>query len=120
MGQLMRATDWSRTVFGPIDRWPQSLRTAISIMLESRFPMVVAWGPDFRFFYNDGYKPILGAKHPMALGTACEAIFPEVWDVVGPEFERVRRGDSFAVEDWLLPLDRNGYQYRFPGDRLVA
>src|SRR5581483_1761864 len=87
----------------------QSLRTAISIMLESRFPMVVAWGPDFRFFYNDGYKPILGTKHPMALGTPGQVIFPEVWSVVGPEFERVRRGESFAVEDWLLPLDRNGY-----------
>jgi GAF domain-containing protein len=71
--------------------------------------MVVAWGRDFRFFYNDGYKPILGTKHPMALGTPCETIFPEVWDVVGPEFERVRRGESFAIEDWLLPLDRNGY-----------
>jgi len=109
MGELMRSTDWGRTVFGPIHDWPQSLRTAISIMLESRFPMVVAWGREFRFFYNDGYKPILGTKHPMALGTPGEVIFPEVWPVVGPEFDRVRRGESFAIEDWLLPLDRNGY-----------
>jgi signal transduction histidine kinase/DNA-binding response OmpR family regulator len=108
MGALMRSTDWSRTPFGPVDTWPQSLRTALSIMLESRFAMVVAWGPDFRFFYNDRYRPILGAKHP-ALGKAGCDIFPEVWSVVGPEFERVRRGEAFAIDDWYLPLERNGY-----------
>jgi signal transduction histidine kinase/CheY-like chemotaxis protein len=110
MGALMRAKDWSRTPLGGPEYWPQSLRTSISILLEARFPMVVAWGPEFRFFYNDGYRQILGkTKHPAALGTPGAEIFPEVWAVVGPEFERVRRGESFAVEDWLLPLDRNGY-----------
>ncbi len=109
MGALMRATDWCQTPFGRVEDWPQSLRTAVSIMLESRFAMVVAWGPDFRFFYNDRYQPILGAKHPAALGRAGSEIFPEVWDVVGPEFERVRRGESFAIDDWYLPLERNGY-----------
>ena len=109
MGALMRATDWRHTPFGPLEQWPQSLRTAVSIMLESRFAMVVAWGPDFRFFYNDRYRPVLGAKHPAALGKAGAEIFPEVWSVVGPEFERVRRGEAFAVDDWYLPLERNGY-----------
>ena len=109
MGALMRSTDWSRTVFGPVAGWPQSLRTAISILLESRFAMVVAWGPQFRFFYNDRYRPILGAKHPSALGAPGAEIIPEVWSVVGPEFERVRGGEAFAVDDWLVPLDRNGY-----------
>jgi signal transduction histidine kinase/DNA-binding response OmpR family regulator len=109
MGALMRATDWSRTVFGPVAQWPQSLRTAISIMLESRFAMVVAWGPDFRFFYNDRYRPILGSKHPASLGAPGAEIFPEVWSVVGTEFDGVLRGGSFAIDDWLLPLDRNGY-----------
>jgi signal transduction histidine kinase len=110
MGALMRSTDWSRTVFGPVASWPQSLRTAVSIMLEARFAIVVAWGPDFRFLYNDRYRPILGlTKHPEALGRGAAEIFPEVWHAIGPEFERVRRGDSFALDDWLLPLDRNGY-----------
>src|SRR4051812_8712528 len=109
MGALMRSTQWAGTAFGAVSEWPQSLRTAISIMLESRFAMVVAWGPEFRFFYNDRYRPILGTKHPSALGTPGAEIFPEVWEVVGPEFERVRRGESFAIDDWLLPLDRNGY-----------
>ena len=109
MGALMRSTDWRRTIFGPVSDWPQSLRTAISMMLESRFAMVVAWGPEFRFFYNDRYRPVLGTKHPSALGTPGAEIFPEVWSVVGPEFERVRRGEAFAIDDWLLPLERNGY-----------
>jgi PAS domain S-box-containing protein len=109
MGALMRSTDWRDTVFGPVVDWPQSLRTAISIMLESRFAMVVAWGPEFRFFYNDRYRPVLGTKHPASLGSPAAEIFPEVWAVIGPEFERVRRGEAFAIDDWLLPLDRNGY-----------
>src|SRR6478672_9742059 len=79
MGALMRATNWAATAFGPVSAWPQSLRTAISIMLESRFAMVVAWGADFRFFYNDRYRPILGTtKHPAALGAPGVEIFPEV------------------------------------------
>lgn len=109
MGALMRSTDWSRTVFGPVASWPQSLRTAISIMLESHFAMVVAWGPDFRFFYNDRYLPVLGTKHPASLGKPGAAIFPEVWPVVGPEFDRAFSGEAFAIDDWLLPLERNGY-----------
>ena len=110
MGALMRSIDWSSTVFGPVGSWPQSLRTAVSMMLESRFAMVIAWGPDFRFFYNDRYRPILGrTKHPAALARPAAEIFPEVWGAIGPEFERVRRGESFAIDDWLLPLDRNGY-----------
>ncbi|MGB2714121.1 MAG: ATP-binding protein [Vicinamibacterales bacterium] len=109
MGALMRSTDWSQTIFGPVARWPQSLRTAISIMLESRFAMVVAWGPEHRFFYNDRYRPVLGTKHPASLGKPGAEIFPEVWGVVGPEFDRARRGEAFAIDDWLLPLDRNGY-----------
>jgi len=109
MGALMRAKDWTTTSFGPVEAWPQSLRTTISIMLESKFAMVVAWGPEYRFFYNDRYRPILGGKHPAALGMPGAEIFPEVWDVVGPEFDRVWRGEAFAIDDWLLPLDRNGY-----------
>src|SRR4051812_4321512 len=72
-GALMRSIDWSESSYGPVDHWPQSLRTAVSMMLESRFAMVVAWGPDFRFFYNDRYIPVLGAKHPRALGMPAQA-----------------------------------------------
>ncbi|MBZ4415776.1 response regulator [Myxococcus sp. RHST-1-4] len=109
LGELMRSTDWGKTALGPIETWPQSLRTAISMVLPSRFAMVVAWGPEFRFFYNDRYRPILGDKHPAALGTPAWSIFPEAWSVVGPMFERARGGESIALEDLLVPLYRSGY-----------
>jgi signal transduction histidine kinase len=109
VGELMRSTDWGRTASGPVSSWPQSLRTALSMMLPSRFAMVVAWGPEFRFFYNDHYRPIIGNKHPAALGVPARDVFPESWAVVGPLFERTRRGESVGLEDLLIPLDRNGY-----------
>ncbi len=109
MGSLIRSKDWAKTPLGPVENWPQSLRTAISIMLSSSFAMVVAWGPDFRFFYNDRYRPIIGAKHPAALGTAAKAIFPEAWDFIGPLFARTRQGEAVALDDVLIPLERYGY-----------
>src|SRR5688572_10114935 len=110
MGERIRRTDWGQTPLGPAETWPLSLKTSISIMLASRFAMVVAWGPEFRFFYNDRYRPVLGAsKHPGALGTPAEEIFPEAWPFIGPLFESTRHGDAVALDDVLIPLDRNGY-----------
>jgi PAS domain S-box-containing protein len=110
MGALMRSFDWSRTRLGPVAYWPQSLRTAVSIMLDSAFAMVVAWGPEFVLLYNDRYRPVLGAtKHPGALGKPAKDIFPEVWGFIGPLFEKTRHGEAVALDDVLIPLDRNGY-----------
>ena len=110
MGALMRAFDWSTTPFGPVEHWPQSLRTAVSIMLESRFAMVVAWGPEFRFLYND--RVPAGPGHE-ASGLAWHAAAPRSFPRSGRSSDRsssgVRRGEAFAIDDWLLPLDRNGY-----------
>ena len=83
MGELMRNFDWSRTPVGAPDTWPQSLRTAISILLESRFPKYIAWGPEFVEFYNDAFRPILGTKHPTLGGTSRDT-WAEIWpDFVG-------------------------------------
>jgi PAS domain S-box-containing protein len=110
MGALMRSFDWSKTGLGVVASWPQSLRTAVSIMLDSAFGMVVAWGPEFVFLYNDRYRPVLGAtKHPGALGRPAKEIFPEVWHFIGPLFEKTRHGEAVGLEDVLIPLDRNGY-----------
>ncbi len=110
MGALMRATDWSATAVGPVERWPQSLRTALSILLETGFPMYIAWGPDFTQFYNDGYRPILGStKHPHALGASTRETFAEIWDIIGPMFIGVMEGTPTTVVDFLLPLDRHGF-----------
>ena len=67
MAERMRAMNWSRTDLGPIERWPQSLKTSISICLASRFPIVMYWGPEYLVLYNDAYSTILGSKHHWAL-----------------------------------------------------
>ncbi|HEY8550643.1 MAG TPA: ATP-binding protein [Vicinamibacterales bacterium] len=110
MGALMRAFDWSKTAVGPVHTWPQSLRTALSILLETGFPMYIAWGPSFTQFYNDGYRPILGStKHPHALGASTFETFAEIWDIIGPMFAGVMQGTPTTVVDFLLPLDRHGF-----------
>ncbi len=110
MGALMRSIDWSTTPVGPVESWPQSLRTALSILLETGFPMYIAWGPDFTQFYNDGYRPILGStKHPGAMGRSTRETFAEIWDIIGPMFAGVMRGTPTTVVDFLLPLDRHGF-----------
>ncbi len=106
----MRSIEWSKTPVGPVATWPQSLRTAVSILMESRFPMYIAWGPDYTQFYNDGYRPILGStKHPAAMGLSASETFSESWHIIGPMFEGVMAGTAVGAEDWMLPLDRHGY-----------
>ncbi|MEO5965641.1 MAG: ATP-binding protein [Candidatus Limnocylindrales bacterium] len=111
MAELMREVDWSTTPLGPVAAWPQSLRTAVSILNDSGFPMYIAWGPDYVQFYNDAYRPILGStKHPAAMGQSTRVCFAEIWDFIGPMFERVlREGEQTYLEDQLLELDRNGF-----------
>ena len=110
MGELMRTFDWSRTPVGAPDTWPQSLRTAVSILLESRFPKYIAWGPEFVEFYNDAFRPILGTKHPTLGGTSRDT-WAEIWpDFVGPLFAKVRNeGEATYLEDTLVSLYRYGY-----------
>jgi PAS domain S-box-containing protein len=110
MGALLRSIDWSSTAVGPVRSWPQSLRTALSILLETGFPMYIAWGPEFTQFYNDGYRPILGStKHPAAMGRSTRQTFAEIWHIIGPMFQGVMEGTATTVVDFLLPLDRHGF-----------
>src|SRR3954471_9767375 len=110
MGALMRSIDWSKTGVGPVEAWPQSLRTALSILLETGFPMYIAWGKDFTQFYNDGYRPILGStKHPSAMGIGTRETFAEIWHIIGPMFEGVMRGNPVTFNDFHLPLERHGF-----------
>ena len=109
-GALIRAIDWSETALGPVEGWPQSLRTSISICLNSRFPMLIWWGPSLVKIYNDAYLPILGAKHPRALGQPGREVWPEIWHIIGPMLEGVmQRGEATWSEDTLLPLERKGF-----------
>jgi len=110
MGEMIRKIDWALTPVGPVSLWPQSLRTSISIMLNARFPMYIAWGNQFTQFYNDGYRPILGStKHPQAMGLSTRTTFAEIWHIIGPMFEGVMEGKAVGFEDFMLPLDRYGF-----------
>jgi PAS domain S-box-containing protein len=111
MGELIRAKDWSNTLVGPIDSWPQSLKTALSILLHSKFPKFLFWGPDLICFYNDAYRPSLGkeGKHPEMLGGKAEDFWGEIWHIIKPLIDQVLSGeDSTWSEDQLIPIYRNG------------
>ena len=84
VAQLMREHDWSTSPLGQPQTWSASLRAVVSLLLQSKFPMFVAWGPDLGFLYNDAYAQILGAKHPSALGRRFDAIWAEIWTEISP------------------------------------
>ena len=110
MGALMRGKDWAATPLGPAQSWPQSLRTAVSILLNSRYPMFLFWGAQLIKIYNDGYRPITGDKHPWALGRPGTEVWPEIWDDIGPMVERVvRDGEATWSEDLRLFMHRRGF-----------
>ena len=110
MGARMRAVDWGRTAWGPIERWSQSLRASVSICLSSRFPMIIWWGPELRVLYNDAYIPMLGQKHPAALGKTGFEAWGEIWEFIGPQLEDVMaRGEASWSEDQLLLMRRFGF-----------
>ncbi|MEZ5234335.1 MAG: SpoIIE family protein phosphatase [Acidimicrobiales bacterium] len=110
MGNV-RTFDWSATPLGPPQGWSAALRSAVTALLNSRFPMLVVWGPELIKIYNDGYRPILGmAKHPAALGAPAQAVWREIWDDIGPLFEQVMAtGAPTWTEHGLLMIERNGY-----------
>ncbi len=111
MGHLTRTHNWAETALGTPDRWPQSLRTTLGIVLHSAFPMFLFWGTDLLCFYNDAYRPSLGTngKHPAILGKPGKEAWPEIWDFIGPLIERVMAtGEPVWFEDQLLPIFRNG------------
>jgi CheY-like chemotaxis protein len=109
MGALMRAHDWSSSPLGPPDVWPQSLRTVVALLLQSQFPMFVAWGDALGFLYNDSYAEILGAKHPRALGSRFYDIWSEIWPDISPLVDAAMAGQATYREDLLLVMNRKGY-----------
>ncbi|MFD2569288.1 PAS domain S-box protein [Spirosoma soli] len=109
MGHLIRKMDWTKTPIGPPETWPLTLRTAVNIMLDTRFPMAIAWGPAFTMLYNDGYRPMIGLKHPQAMGASAQYILAEIWDSIGPLFNQVMTGQAVVFDDFLAPLYRNGF-----------
>ncbi|PSL27501.1 ATP-binding protein [Chitinophaga ginsengisoli] len=110
MGELIRSRDWSETPLGSVETWPQSLKTCIRIILTSRQPMFVWWGPDLINLYNDAYRSILGGKHPEVLGMPASEVWKEIWDQVGPRAATaMQENEGTYDESLLLIMERNGY-----------
>jgi PAS domain S-box-containing protein len=110
VGALMRALDWSKTPLGPVEQWPQSLKTSVSICLNSTFPILVWWGRELVKLYNGSYVQLIGSKHPRALGARGREVWPEIWDTIGPMLNGVLDlGKASWSDDLLLLLERHGY-----------
>ena len=110
MGALIRERDWAGTAAGVMEAWPQSLRTALSVCLLSKFPMFVFWGPDMVQFYNDMFVPVMGSKHPAGLGQPARDCWRETWDLVGPMLNGVMAGgEASYFDDLPVTLERSGY-----------
>ncbi len=111
MGALMRAYNWGSSSIGSVDRWPQSLRTTLSILLNSKFPMFLYWGHDLVCFYNDAYRFSLGndGKHPLLLGMKGEEAWSETWHMIKPPIDQVlANGEATWSEDQIVPIYRDG------------
>jgi len=109
MGELIRSKDWSATSLGPVENWPHSLKTTISLVLHSAYPMFIWWSKELIMFHNDAYLPVLGKKSPDALGKNARIVWSEVWQDIGPLVDDVFRGGSVFMKDLPLYLGRKGF-----------
>lgn len=110
LGALMRAHDWSTTSLGSPSSWPSALKTSLRLLLTSRHPMFIWWGPELLQFYNDAYRETMGPeRHPSAVGQEGKACWEEIWHIIGPEIELVMAGHGATWhEDTLVPITRHG------------
>ena len=108
-GALLRGIDWSRNPLGPATRWPAELKTMVRMMLQSRQPIFIFWGPELIHFYNDATLPILGEKHPRAFGQRSQECWSEAWPTIGPQIDAVmQRGEAVSFHGVLVPVLREG------------
>ena len=98
MGERIRQFDWTSSALGTVEKWPPALISTLNICLGARFPMAIYWGTKGFLLYNDAWRPILGDKHPDALGKSAFEVWPEIWDAINPLFESVRSTGE-AVQD---------------------
>src|ERR1700726_112332 len=110
MGALTRAYDWSASPLGLAETWPQSLRTALRILLNTNHPMFIWWGEELIQFYNDAYRQTMGPeRHPSALGQGGRECWAEIWPIIGPQIEQVMSGGGATWhENQLVPVTRHG------------
>jgi hypothetical protein len=110
MGERIRTFDWSQTPLGPAESWSPALRTVVRLMLANRLPMLLWWGPQYVSIYNDPYRPVLGNKHPWALGQRVSECWKEIWHVLRPLIDTpFHGGPATWDEDLLLVINRHGF-----------
>jgi signal transduction histidine kinase len=110
MGERMRRLDWTSTSLGPPDAWPQSLKTIVRVMLDSRYAMWMLWGQQMTFFCNDAYLPTVGIKRDWVLGARADKVWEEIWTDIGPRIQHVlENGEATWDEALLLFLERSGF-----------
>jgi signal transduction histidine kinase/CheY-like chemotaxis protein len=110
MGALIRSFDWSKTPIGPVEQWSPSLRMMVSFLLANRFPLLLWWGPRYVSIYNDAYRPVLGTKHPWALGRPVSEVWSEIWSVLKPLIDTpFEGGPATWMEDIELHINRHGF-----------
>ncbi len=108
-GALMRSYPWEQSPLGPVEAWPDSLRTVVALMLNSQFPMFLLWGEQRVCLYNDGYIAILGQRHPRAMARPMQAVWPEIWDEIRPLIDDAYAGRPSYFENLPLLVERNGF-----------
>ena len=107
--RLIALVDWAATPLGPLETWPQSLKSTVGLVLASGHAMCIAWGPGQTFIYNDAYAPFLGARHPTAMGNAFKEVWSDIWADIAPLVERVFAGETVSFTDMPLVMTRYGY-----------
>jgi PAS domain S-box-containing protein len=110
MGALLRSHPWAQSRLGAVEQWPDALRTVVSLMLNSPFPMFLLWGEQRICLYNDGYIPLLGQRHPEALAAPFQQVWPEIWDEISPLIDRAYAGTPAYFENFPLLVERNGFR----------
>ncbi len=111
MARLLRDFPWKDHPFGTPDQWPQSLRSALGICLNSAFPTAIYWGAELRLLYNDAWSHIPGPRHPACLGAPAKDVWADIWHVIEPQFAQViETGEGLFVEDQMLPMRRFGFE----------
>jgi two-component sensor histidine kinase len=109
MGAAIRGFNWAATSLGPPEGWPRAFRTCLRIMLASRQPMWVWWGPELINVYNDAYLTIIGGKHPAALGRPARIVWSEIWDQIKDRIQAAMAGEASYSEAEMLITRRHGY-----------
>lgn len=108
--RLVLEHDWAATPLGAEQTWSPTLHTAVATCLNSRFPTLLMWGPELVMVYNDAYAPMLGARHPAALGGSAMDVWKDIWADIGPMVDEVMAGRATYSEDLPLVMSRYGFQ----------